>query len=220
MEIFVAICLLVVGLCIGLLGYKLFRALLPIAGLVVGATIGFTGFQAIFGTGVTSTTLAVLVAIVFALVLTILSYAFFDIALAILLAVAMSSLFTLVGVALGLSASGFVLGLLSLSGFLIGLIMGSSSRFLTESFVTFVTAYVGSGLILAGIFLLNSGVELSTLYEKGVLATASTYASGSFWWVLVWIAGIVLFRQIQLQTLFLELFPENLSYHKKNTASK
>ena len=50
MELFVAICLIVVGLATGLLGLKLFRVLLTIAGLIIGATIGFTGIQGIFGT--------------------------------------------------------------------------------------------------------------------------------------------------------------------------
>ena len=64
MEIFLAICLLVLGLLVGLFGYKLFKVIMPVAGLIIGASIGFTGFQGVFGTGVTSTTLAVLVAVV------------------------------------------------------------------------------------------------------------------------------------------------------------
>ena len=212
MEIFVAVCLIVIGISIGLLGYKLFRVLLPIAGLVVGGIIGFAGIQGMFGTGVTGTTIAILVAVVFALVLAFLSYAFFEIALAVLLALLMSSLFTLLGIALGLSANGFVLGLLSLSGFVVGLIAGTSSKFLTEGFVTFVTAYVGSGLVLAGVFLLISGVDLNSLYADGILATVTNYASHSFWWVLIWIAGIVIMRQVQLQTIMLELFPEHLAF--------
>lgn len=76
MELFVAVCLVVIGLAVGLLGLKLFRILLPIAGLALGAVIGFTGIQGVFGTGPASTTVAVLTAIVFALVLAVLSYAF------------------------------------------------------------------------------------------------------------------------------------------------
>lgn len=216
MEIFVAICLVAIGLAVGLLGYKLFRVLMPVAGLIVGGTIGFAGIQGIFGTGVTSTTIAILVAVVFALVLAFLSYAFFDIALSVLLGLAMSSLLTLLGLALGLSENGFVLGLLSLSGFIIGLMMAASSAFLAENFVTLVTAYLGSGLVLAGVALLSTGTQLSDLQGNGgIIATIASYASGSFWWVLAWITGIVVMRQIQLRTLMLEIFPENLAYTEK-----
>lgn len=216
MEIFVAVCLVAVGLAVGLLGYKLFRVLMPVAGLIIGGAIGFAGIQGIFGTGVTSTTIAILVAVVFALVLALLSYAFFDIALSVLLALAISSLFTLLGLALGLSENGFVLGLLSLSGFIIGFMMAVSSVFLAENFVTLVTAYLGSGLVLAGVALLSSGVHLSDLHGNGIIATIASYASGSFWWILAWITGVVVMRQVQLRTLMLEIFPKNLAYSDKN----
>lgn len=212
MDTLVAIALVILGLAVGLLGYKLFRAVMPVAGLVVGATIGFTGFQAMFGTGVTSTTVAILVAAVFGLVLAVLSFAFFDIAVTILLGSAFASLFTLLGMAFGLSNFGFVMGMLSLAGFIVGIVLGSSSAFLSESLVTLVTAYIGSGIVLAGVFLLFTGVSLETMYDNGVLATASQYASDSFWWVLVWIASIVIMRQIQLNSLPLEMFPEDWAY--------
>lgn len=215
MEIVVTVFLVALGLVVGLLGYKLFRAAMPIAGLVVGSTIGFTGFQGIFGTGAISTTIALLVAVVFGLVLALLSYAFVDIALTIFMGFAMSAFLTFLGLALGLSSTGFVLGLLSLAGFVIGVVVASSSAFLTESLVSLVTAYIGSGLVLAGVFLMGSGVSLQDMYTNGVLTTASAYASGSFIWVLVWVAGVVIMRNIQLSSLFNEIFPENLQYKAK-----
>ena len=214
MEIFLAICLLVLGLLVGLFGYKLFKVIMPVAGLIIGASIGFTGFQGVFGTGVTSTTLAVLVAVVFGLALAGLSFAFFDIALVIFMGLAMSTLATLLGLALGLSASSFVLGMLSLSGFIIGLMIGGSSKHLTKSFVTLVTAYVGTGLMLGGVFLLTTGVSLTEMYENGVIATASQYAEQSFWWILVWIASFVIMRQIQIKMILLDIFPKDFEYHE------
>ena len=214
MEIFLAICLLVLGLLVGLFGYKLFKVIMPVAGLIIGASIGFTGFQGVFGTGVTSTTLAVLVAVVFGLALAGLSFAFFDIALVIFMGLAMPTLATLLGLALGLSASSFVLGMLSLSGFIIGLMIGGSSKHLTKSFVTLVTAYVGTGLMLGGVFLLTTGVSLTEMYENGVIATASQYAGQSFWWILVWIASFVIMRQIQIKMILLDIFPKDFEYHE------
>lgn len=212
MELFVAVCLIVIGLSVGLLGLKLFRVLLPVAGLVAGATIGYTGIQGIFGTGVTSTTIAVLVAIVFGLVLAVLSYAFFDIALAVLMGLAVSSLFTLFGVALGLSTNGFVVFLLSVSGFIIGITLAVSSGVLTESLVTLATAFVGMGFVLGGVFVLSSGISMNDLATNGVIASVAQRVDTSFWWVLVWIAGAVIMRHIQLRSLFLEIFPKHLGY--------
>jgi len=215
MEILSAIILIVVGLAVGLLGYKLFRVLLPIAGLVVGAVVGFTGIQGIFGTGVTSTTIAILVAIVVALVLGVLSYAFFDIALTVLMGLALSSLFVLFGVALGLSHEGFVVFLLSVTGFILGIVLATSSAFLAENLVTLVSGFVGAGFILAGIFLLGSGVHLQDLHDKGIIVSVAERVSSSFWWALVWVAGAIVMRHIQLRTMFLELFPEKLAYTTK-----
>ena len=78
--VLLAISLIGLGVAVGLLGFQLFRVLLPLAGLAAGAIIGFTGMQGIFGTGVVSTTVATIVAIVFALTLALLSYLFFDVA--------------------------------------------------------------------------------------------------------------------------------------------
>lgn len=216
MELFLAICLTVVGLAVGLLGFKLFRILLPITGLIVGATIGFTGFQGIFGTGVTSTTIAVLVAIVFSLVLALLSYAFFDIALAVLMGLAVSSLFAFLGIALGLSSHGFVIFMLSVSGFILGTILALSSSLLAENVVTLVTSFIGMGFILGGVFLLSSGVSVQDLQNNGVIVSVANHVSHSFWWVLVWIAGAIILRHLQLRALFLEIFPKHLEYNGKS----
>lgn len=199
-------------MAVGLLGLKLFRVLLPIAGLALGAVIGFTGIQGVFGTGPASTTVAVLTAIVFALVLAVLSYAFFDTALTVLLGMAFASLFALFGVVLGLSPNGLVVFLLSVSGFIIGVLLVLQAGVMTESLVTLVTSFVGAGLILGGVFLMGSGVALGDLSNKGVILTVAERVSDSFWWVLVWIAGAIIMRSIQLKALYLELFPEYLSY--------
>lgn len=214
MELLVAICLIFAGLAIGLMGLKLFRILLPIAGLVSGAVIGFSGFQGIFGTGVTSTTIAILVAIVFGLVLAFLSYTFFDIAVNILVALSFSSLFTLLGISLGLSANGFIVTMLSISGFIIGLMIASSSIFLAESVVSFVTAFIGSGFILGGIFLLSSGVTMQSLHDDGVLMSVAHRVNNSFLWLLIWIASTVVLRYTQLSAFVNELFTSEYTYKK------
>lgn len=220
MEIVIATCLIVVGLTIGLLGLGLFRLMLPLAGFIVGGIVGFTGIQGIFGTGVTSTTIAVLVACVFGLVLALLSYAFFNVALVVLVGLAFSSLFTLLAVALGLSANGFVVFMLSVAGFIIGAQLALSAPLLGASLVSLVTALVGTGLVLAGLFVLGSSVSVAELHANGVIATVAERVSNSFWWLLVWIASAVIMRTVQLSSLLAELFPEELSYHEKYVNNK
>ncbi len=214
MEMFIAVSLIVIGLTVGFLGLKLFRILLPVAGLLVGVIAGFTGIQGIFGTGVTSTTIAVLVACILGLVMAVLSYAFFDIALIILVSLGMSSLFTLFGIALGLSSNGLVMTLLSISGFIIGAHLALFSPLLSVNIVTLATAFAGMGFLLAGLFLLGHSVTLGELGSNGVIATVANRVDQSFWWVFVWIAGVIIMRIVQLNRFFDNIFPEHLGYNE------
>jgi len=216
MEILLAIILIVVGLAVGLLGYKLFRVLLPIASIIVGAVVGFAGIQGIFGTGATSTTVAVLVAIVLAIVLGALSYAFFDAALTVLMGLALSSIFVLFGLALGLSSEGFIVFLLAVAGFILGVVFTNSSLLPAKHLVTSVSGFIGAGLVLGGIFLLGSGVNLQDLHDNGTIASIADHVSSLFLWALVWVAGAVVMRQIQLRTTTLELFSDQWSYRKNS----
>lgn len=212
MLIFTAVCLIIVGLAVGLLGYKLFRVLLPLAGLVAGAVIGFSGFQGLFGSGVVSTTISILVAIVFGLVLGLLAYLFFEVALVVFSGLVFSSLFVFLAVALGLSANGVIVTLLSIAGFVVGLVLASSTVLLGERIVTFVTAFIGVGLMLAGVFLLSGGVSLQELQTNGIIASVANKVDKSFLWLFIWVAVAIIFRYIQMSTLLAELFPKSLEY--------
>lgn len=219
MEMFTAVSLIIIGLTVGFLGLKLFKIMLPLAGLLVGAIVGFTGIQGIFGTGATSTTIAVLVACVFGLVLALLSYAFFDIALVLLIALGISSLFTVIGIALGLSENGFVLALLSLSGLIIGAHFALSSPLLSVNLVTLATSFAGMGFLLAGIFLLGSSITISELSSNGIIATVTERVSDSFIWALVWISGVVIMRLTQISSFLNGIFPEHLGYQERSAKS-
>lgn len=205
--VLLAISLIVIGVTVGLLGFQLFRVLLPVAGLVAGIIIGFTGVQGLFGTGVTATTIAVIAAVVFGLVMALLSYMFFDIALAVFLGVLFASVFALFGVALGLQENGFVVALLSVAGFIIGLLMVSSVVTSVNAVVT-VSGFLGAGYILAGVFLLAGGIETQQLLDNGVLKSLAQEVGSSFFWVLIWIGGGVAFRYFQMATLRYEVYPE------------
>ena len=212
MEMFIAVSLIVVGLAVGLLGLRLFRVMLPLAGLIVGAIAGFTGIQGIFGTGVTSTTIAVLVACILGLVMAVLSYAFFDIALMILVAIGVSSLFTIFGLALGLYDNGFALALLSLSGFILGAYLAIMSPLLSVNVVALATAFAGVGFILAGLFVIGHSITIDDLGSGGVIATVAERVNDSLWWMFVWIAGIVMLYYAQMNRFLNDVFPESLGY--------
>lgn len=206
--VLLAISLILLGVAVGLLGYQLFRVLLPIAGLVAGAIIGFTGVQGIFGTGVVSSTVAVVVAVVFALVLALLSYLFFDLAVTVFAGVVFASLFSLLGVALGLDENGFVVTMLAIAGFIIGLMMALSSGMLSVNLVTLVSSFLGMGFILGGVFLLGGGVTTEMLSNEGVIRSVAMNVDQSFLWVLVWITGAIVFNYAQLAAVAYEMFPE------------
>lgn len=212
MLILSAVSLIIVGLAVGLLGFKLFRVLLPLAGLVAGAVIGFSGFQGLFGSGVISTTISILVAIVFGLVLGLLAYLFFEVALVVFSGLVFSSLFVFLGVALGLSSNGVIVTLLSIAGFIIGLLLASSTVFLGERIVTFVTAFIGVGFVLTGVFLLSGGVTLEEIQTNGIIASFAQKVDKSFLWLFIWVAVAMIFRYVQMSTLMLELFPKTLEY--------
>src|SRR6478735_4528616 len=110
-----SVLLIAIGLVVALLGVKLFRLLLPIMGLVTGFMAGFIGMQAVFGTGVVATSVAILVAIILGVLLALLSFAFFDIAVIIYIAMLGAAVFTYVGVAVGLNEEGFLVFLLALA---------------------------------------------------------------------------------------------------------
>lgn len=202
--VLVAFLLLITGLLVGLLGQKLFRILLPILGVVGGTVVGFVGFQAVFGTGALSTTMAVFVAMVVGLVLGLLSYLFFELALTIAVALLGASAFSYLGVALGLEGNGFVLFLLSLAGFVIGLAVSSSATF-SASFVITTTAFAGMALLLASIFLVAGDVTLTQLYEEGIIRSVLNVVDQSFLWFFVWIASSMIAVHIQKYLLVQEV---------------
>jgi hypothetical protein len=145
---------------------------------------------------------------VFALTLALLSYLFFDMAVKVYAGVVFASLFALLGVALGLNENGFVVAVLSIAGFIIGIMMALSTQMLSVNLVTIVSGLLGMGFILGGVFFLSGGITLEMLRDEGVISSVATRVDSSFLWLMVWIAGGLLFSNAQLASLKYELFPE------------
>ena len=198
--VLVALALMAVGLLASLLGFKLFKVLLPIVGLVSGTLVGFAGFQGVFGKGTVSTTVAVFVAITVGLVMALLSFVYFEIAVTVLAAIIGASALSYLGVALGLDKDGFVVFLLAVAGFIIGLIAAGSGT-MSASLVMTVTSMAGVAFILAGIFLIAGSVSLEQLNNDGVIRTVVSVVDQSFLWLFVWLAGSIITMRAQVRTV-------------------
>lgn len=210
--VFVALLLMAVGVAVSLFGYKLFRILLPIVGLVAGTVIGFTGFQGIFGTGTISTTVAVFVAVAVGLLLAVLSFAFFEIAVIVLSGLLGAALLSYLGIALGLGSDGFIVLLLSIAGFVLGFVLASTGTFGANLVVT-LTAMIGVAMILAGLFLVAGHLTLDQLGSEGVVKAALRVIDQSLLWLFVWLAGSIIARQAQIRMLVVSLLGNAYEYN-------
>lgn len=182
--------LILLGGLTALLGQRLFRLLLPIAGLVVGIMVGFGGVQAVFGTGVISLSIAILMAVIVGVIMAILSFAFYELAVVILVAMLGATALTYLGVAIGLEDNGFILFLLGLTGAVLGIVMSAGSG-LSVSLVFAVTAFLGTALVLGGVMIFAGEITLDQLQDQGVLRSVIDTVDQSFVWFFVWLAGSV-----------------------------
>jgi hypothetical protein len=214
----IPIILLTVGIVVGLLGFKLFRILLPIIGLVSGVTVGFIGFQGVFGKGTVSTTVAIFAAIAIGLVLALLSFVFLEIAILTYMAILGATIFSYLGVVLGLGDNGIVLFLLAVAGFIVGLSMAGKEGF-SSRFIVTVTSFFGVSFILASVFLVAGDLCVEQLHETGVVKSVIDVVDKSFIWLLVWLGGSLIMTQLQYQTLKVEIIENRYEYKPKSRRS-
>lgn len=196
--------LLATGVAVGLLGYKMFKILLPLMGLVVGTEIGFVGFQAAFGSGAVSTTIAIFVAVATGMLLALLSFLFFEIAIKIYIAILGVAALTYLGVALGVGNNDIVMWLLALAGAVIGLSL-TMGRAFSASFIIGITSFIGTALILSSVFLIAGKVSVEQLSQEGVLESIVRVVDQSFLWLFVWLAGSIIAIQAQKRLLILQI---------------
>ena len=206
-----SILLIAFGLLIALLGVKLFRVLLPVNGLVTGAMAGFIGTQAVFGTGVVGTTIALLVAVILGLLLALLSYAFFEIAVTIYIAMLGAAAFAFLGEAIGLNENGFLVFMLALAG---AVLAGAAAVYgrLSLALVMAFTSFSGVAYVLAGSFLLVGGLSIDELNQNGVGGSVVAIVDQSFLWLLVWVGASLVAWQLQAKSLFDEYLTSSFEY--------
>jgi hypothetical protein len=203
--------LILIGGISALVGVKLFRLLLPLVGLVAGVMVGFSGVQAVFGTGVVSTTIAVVIAVIVGAIMALLSFLFFELAIIVLSMVVGASFMTYLGVAIGLENAGFILFLLGLTGAIFGFLISAGSG-LSAAFVILITSVLGVGYILAGVMLLVGTITLDGLSDGGIIPAVVETVDQSFLWLFVWIAGAVLAMNIQTKALAQDFMDNQFEY--------
>lgn len=207
--------LILVGGLLALYGHKLFRILLPIAGLVVGAMVGFTGVQAVLGTGAISLSIAILMAVIVAVIMALLSFAFYDLAVIILTALLGASVLTFLGIAIGLEDNGFILFLLGLAGAVMGIVAATGS-YLSTGLIFAVTSMVGVALILAAVMLFAGELTLDQLHDEGVVRAVVNEVDQSFLWLFVWLAGSLVAMNVQMKLATQEFITSTFEYSEKN----
>ncbi|HTK39673.1 MAG TPA: hypothetical protein VL362_02305 [Patescibacteria group bacterium] len=210
--VLLAISLMILGVAVGLLGYQLFRIVLPIAGLAAGTIVGYTSVRELFGTGAVSTTATVVVAVVIALLLALLSYAFFDMAITIFSAFVFMAILVYLGIALGLGENGFAMTMLALFGLIVGALIAVSTEKLSVGLVALVTSLLGMGFLLAGIYIFSQSISTSMLYSDGVITSVAQHLDNALLWLFVWMSGAIMFRYFQVATVRYELFSDQLRY--------
>jgi hypothetical protein len=207
----VATGLILLGGVFALLGQKLFRLLLPLVGFVVGVMVGFGGVQGIFGRGVISLTVAIVMALIVGVIMAVLSFLFYEIAVVILMAMLGASALTYLGVAIGLENNGLVLALLGIAGGIIGLIFGLSSN-ISIALIFAATAFLGVALVLAGVFLLVGEYSLDQLDQNGIIPSVIETVDQSFLWFFVWVAGSIVAMNAQINIAKRELVDSGFEF--------
>jgi hypothetical protein len=199
-----AFALLAAGLLCATLGARLAKLLLPLFGLFAGVIIGFTGVQAVFGTGVLSTTVAVFVSFAVGILMAVLSYVFFDLAVTVLMGLVVANALAFLGIALGLRENGFVVFMLYVAGLVMGIKYALRNP-TSEAFLIYLTSLLGVAMVLSSVFLISGDITLAQLADGGVLKTISDFTSQSFLWLLVWFGGALVMAQVQIASIAAEL---------------
>jgi hypothetical protein len=194
MDLFVALISIAIGLVACFAGYRLFRAVLPVFGFILGAIVGAQAVFLVFNEGFLATLLSIVAAVVVGIVFGLLAYAFW--ALGVILAV--GGMGFAIGAAV-LPAFGLELDIIAwILGLLVGLGFAAAAYVLRlpRALVTVVTALWGAGSTLAGVLVLLNQVEVEEIGYGGVTAVVGE----SFIWTLAFLALAVVGAVVQALT--------------------
>lgn len=197
-TLFVALLALLIGAALCFAGYRFARILFPIWGFFAGFTWGATAIGAIFGEGFLSTTTGWIVGFVVGLIVAVMAYALYQLAVVILGA----SVGYILGAGL-LTAIGIDGQLLLFTAGIIGAIaLGAAVLLfkLPKVFLILLTALGGGATIVYAILLLLGRVGLNGL-EYGVVAAIIRH---SWMWFIIYLGVVVagVMAQVQLNRAY------------------
>lgn len=191
--------LILLGGVSALLGLSLVRALLPILGLITGFLVGFTGVQAVFGTGVIALPIALIVALIVGVIMGVLSFSFLEVGVIGLSGVIGATILTYLALALGLQDNGVVMTLLGVSGAILGVIYAAANPLSTKVVIA-VTSFLGISMILAGVMLIAGGVSIEQLQETGIVRSVLGVVDQELLWLMAWLGGGLIAMNVQNKT--------------------
>jgi Domain of unknown function (DUF4203) len=189
-EVIVGVIAILVGAALCFRGYLLMRIIIPIwgafAGFVLGAGLVATGDDGFLRTG-----LAWAVGFGFALVFGLLAYLYYEFSVLL----TMASIGFVLGVSLMTALGVDWQWLVVLVGIVVGVVLATLAIVgeLPMLLLTVLSSMAGASLILGGIALLTSAVELEQLGENGTIT--ETINRGPWWFILfggLTVVGIVL----------------------------
>jgi hypothetical protein len=201
-DLLVAILVALIGLAALLVGYRLFRLLLPVWGFVVGFFAGAGFIASWLGEGFLEGILGIGLGVVLGIVLAFLAYALWWIGVVIAIGGLGFALGYAILPAIGLDTE-FLALLLGLAAGAV-LALAAILLHLPRAIIVVITSLWGSAAVIGGALVLFNQVEPETLGTGAVAGAIGT----SFFWTVVWIALAVVGMGVQwVTTPEYELYP-------------
>ncbi len=191
-SLIVAALLLVIGIAFCFGGYKWFMILLPVLAFLVGFIIGATAVSGVYGESILSLIVIVVAGLITGLLLSVLVYMFFNLAIILLGAFLGYTLSSGIAIYIGFE-TGFIP---AIAGVIAAAIVGflAFRLNLPKYVIIALTALIGGEAILSGVLLLANFISLKDL-ELGLLGSALSYSAA---WSFVWLVLAIIGAAVQL----------------------
>lgn len=202
-TLIIAVLLLIIGIAFCFGGYKWFMILLPIWAFLVGFIIGAAAVSGVYGESILSLIIIAVAGLITGLLLAVLVYMFFNLAIILL------------GASLGFSLGagiasylGFETGFIPfIAGLIVAVIVGflAFRLNLPKYIIIALTALIGSEALLSGALLLVGFLSLDDL-DQGLLGSIMSHSTvwGFVWLALAVVGAVVQLHRAKLYELDLE----------------
>lgn len=191
MEVFlISLVSILIGALFVFAGYQFFRVLIPIWGFIAGFVWGAQLVALAFGTGFLATVVGWGFGLFLALVMAVLAYLFYQIAVGVLVAFIAYTATLGIFTAIGMNPSGFLPIMLGLTA---GVLLGGAAVYYNapKGLLILLSAFGGATAVIGGFLAMFGQIPVMALGTNIVGAIITQ----SFFWTIAWIvlgvAGIV-----------------------------